>query len=112
LVQRRFLSCEPLLDAIDLAPKWVELELHAFDAHGAVCFPRVDWIIVGGESGPGHRPVDPAWVRSLREQAIAAEVAFFFKQWGGPTPGAGGRLLDGRTWDQSPTPPDHEAIVP
>jgi protein gp37 len=112
LVQRRFLSCEPLLDAIDLAPKWVELELHAFGAHGAVCFPRVDWIIVGGESGPGHRPVDPAWVRSLRDQAIAAEVAFFFKQWGGPTPGAGGRLLDGRTWDQYPTPPDHEAIVP
>ena len=68
-----------------------------------LCFPRIDWIIVGGESGPGHRPVDPNWVRSLRDQALAADVAFFFKQWGGPTPKAGGRLLDGRTWDQYPT---------
>jgi protein gp37 len=61
-----------------------------------------DWVIVGGERGPDHRPVDPDWVRRLRDQALAAEVAFFFKQWGGPTPGAGGQLLDGRTWDQYP----------
>jgi protein gp37 len=98
----RFLSCEPLLGPIELALEWMELELQAFASQGAVCFPRVDWVIVGGESGPGHRPVDPAWVRSLRDQALAAGVAFFFKQWGGRTPGAGGRLLDGRTWDQYP----------
>jgi protein gp37 len=98
----RFLSCEPLLGPIGLAPEWVELELQAFGRNGAVCFPRVDWIIAGGESGPGHRPARPDWVRFLRDQAVAAEVAFFFKQWGGPTPAAGGRLLDGRTWDQYP----------
>jgi protein gp37 len=102
----RFLSCEPLLGPIELAPDWVDLELQAFGGNGAVCFPRVDWIIVGGESGPGHRPVDPAWVRSVRDQAVAAEVAFFFKQWGGWTPTAGGRLLDGRTWDQFPNTPE------
>jgi protein gp37 len=98
----RFLSCEPLLGPVELAPEWMELKLQVFASQGAVCFPRVDWIIVGGESGPGHRPVDPAWVRSLRDQALAAGVAFFFKQWGGRTPGAGGRLLDGRTWDLYP----------
>ena len=98
----RFLSCEPLLGPIELAPEWMELERQAFAGQRAMCFPRVDWIIVGGESGPGHRPIDPAWVRSLRDQAFAAGVAFFFKQWGGRTPGAGGRLLDGRIWDQYP----------
>ena len=61
-----------------------------------------DWVICGGESGPDHRPVGPGWVRGLRDQASAAGVAFL-KQWGGPTLTAGGRLLDGRTWDQYPT---------
>jgi protein gp37 len=61
------------------------------------------WVIVGGESGPGHRPIHPAWVRPIRDAATAAGVAFFFKQWGGPTPKAGGRVLDGATWDQTPT---------
>jgi protein gp37 len=83
----RFASCEPLLDPVDLR-RWLTGGL--------------EWVIAGGESGPGHRPVDPPWVRSIRDQATAAGVAFFFKQWGGPTPGAGGRLLDGRTWDQYP----------
>jgi protein gp37 len=63
----------------------------------------LDWVIVGGESGPGWRPVDPDWVCSLRDQCVNAGVAFFFKQWGGRTPKAGGRTLDGRTWDQMPT---------
>jgi protein gp37 len=84
-VQRSFLSCEPLLGP-----------LPGLDLAG------IDWIIVGGESGPGHRPVDPAWVHELRDRCLTARVAFFFKQWGGPTPKAGGRLLDGRTWDQYP----------
>ena len=62
----------------------------------------IDWIIVGGESGPGFRPVDPQWVRDLRDQCVAAQAPFFFKQWGGRTPKAGGRELDGRTWDEIP----------
>jgi protein gp37 len=84
----RFASCEPLLGPLDL---------HRWLGQG------LDWVIVGGESGPGWRPVDPDWVCSLRDQCVNAGVAFFFKQWGGRTPKAGGRTLDGRTWDQMPT---------
>ena len=113
----RFLSCEPLLGPIDLAP-W--LPCHCPD--GSASMPvgcaecahpanvrlgpehatPLDWVIAGGESGPDHRSVDPEWVRRLRDQAVAAGVAFFFKQWGGPTPTASGRLLDGCSWDQYP----------
>lgn len=82
----RFLSLEPLLGPLP------SLDL-----------TRIDWAIVGGESGAGHRPIDPQWVRDIRDRCLAAGVAFFFKQWGGITPKAGGRLLDGRTWDQMPT---------
>jgi protein gp37 len=119
----RFLSCEPLLGPIDLQPEWVELEIQAFGDNGAVCFPRVDWIIVGGESGPGARPMHPAWARSLRDQAVAADVAFFFKQWGAFAPEAahawrwpdssnrGGLFLldprgNGWTWRPGLAPPD------
>lgn len=82
----RFVSAEPLLAPLD-----------AIDLTG------IDWLIAGGESGRHARPVDPAWVRTLRDACLAANVAFFFKQWGGHTPKAGGRLLDGRSWDQAPT---------
>lgn len=87
-----FLSCEPLLGPVDLSG----LIQHRF--------PRwsVDWIIVGGESGAGHRPMNVDHARSLRDQALAAGVAFFFKQHGGRTPKANGRELDGRTWDEFP----------
>ncbi len=81
----RFLSLEPLLGPL---PKLSLAGIH--------------WVIVGGESGPKHRPIKPEWVRDIREQCIAAGVPFFFKQWGGHTPKAGGRLLDGRTWEQYP----------
>lgn len=81
----RFVSAEPLLGP-----------LHDLDLDG------IHWLIAGGESGQGHRPIDPQWVRSLRDQCAAASTAFFFKQWGGRTPKAGGRLLDGRTWDEMP----------
>lgn len=84
----RFLSCEPLLGPLG------ELDLTG-----------IHWVIVGGESGPEHRPIDLGWVREIRDQAIAAGVAFFFKQWGGRTPKSGGRLLDGRTWDEMPAVP-------
>jgi protein gp37 len=81
----RFLSLEPLLGP-----------LPSLDLSG------IDWVICGGESGPGHRPVDLDWVRDLRHRCTARGIAFFFKQVGGLTPKAGGRDLDGRTWDQMP----------
>lgn len=81
----RFLSLEPLLGP-----------LPCLDLSG------IGWVIVGGESGPGCRPVDPQWVRELRDRTVTAGVPFFFKQWGGRTPKAGGRSLDGRTWDEMP----------
>ena len=62
----------------------------------------IHWIIVGGESGRNHRPIDADWVRSLRDQASSAGVAFFFKQWGGANSKAGGRELDDRTWSEMP----------
>lgn len=81
----RFVSAEPLLGPL------------AFD------LSAIDWLIVGGESGPGRgrsRPIEAEWVRALRDQSNA--VAFFFEQWGGRTPKAGGRELDGRQWDEMP----------
>ena len=62
----------------------------------------IDWLIAGGESGPRHRRIDPRWVRDLRDRCVDAEVAFFFKQWGGTRPKSNGRLLEGRTWDELP----------
>jgi protein gp37 len=82
----RFVSAEPLLGPIDLA------------AH----LPTLNWVIAGGESGPGHRPMHPDWARDIRDQCLAGGVPFLFKQHGGRTPEAGGRELDGRTWDQYP----------
>lgn len=81
----RFLSLEPLLGPL------YRLRLEG-----------IDWMIVGGESGPSARPIDPSWVRDLRDQARRAEVPFFFKQWGGRNKKASGRLLDGKTWDEMP----------
>lgn len=81
----RFLSIEPLLENL-----------------GRVDLSGIHWMIVGGESGPRARPINPEWVRSLRDQALCAGVPFFFKQWGGVRKKAAGRVLDGRTWDQLP----------
>ena len=81
----KFLSLEPLLGA-----------LPALDLDG------IDWVIVGGESGPGARPMRPSWATEIREQCLAADAPFFFKQWGGVNKKKAGRLLDGRTWDQMP----------
>jgi protein gp37 len=96
----RFLSCEPLLGAVDLA-SYIGNRTSTADVAGGRL--GIDWVIVGGESGPGARPMHPDWPRSLRAQCVGAGVPFFFKQWGGPTPKSGGRKLDGRTWDEMPT---------
>ena len=82
----RFLSVEPLLGPVQL------------DLTG------INWVIVGGESGHGHRPMAREWAISVRDQCRAAGVAFFFKQWGGQTPNAGGHLLDGVVHHEFPTP--------
>lgn len=84
----RFVSFEPLLGPI--AP---------------VDLSGIQWAIVGGESGPGARPMDPAWARDLRDQCVESGVAFFFKQWGGRTPKFNGNHLDGRQWLEYPRTP-------
>lgn len=81
----RFLSVEPLLGAIPSLP-----------------LEGIHWVIVGGESGGGRRPMAAEWARDIRDQCATAGVPFFFKQWGGRTPKAAGRILDGRTWDETP----------
>ncbi len=81
----RFVSLEPLLGPID------ELPLEG-----------IDWVIVGGESGPGARPMDSQWVRAIRDRCVGANVPFFFKQWGGVNKKTAGRVLDGRVWDEMP----------
>jgi protein gp37 len=81
----RFLSCEPLLGPL-----------------GHLDLERIGWVIVGGESGPKHRPVRAEWIREVRDQCAAAGVPFLFKQWGGRTSKSKGRILEGRTWDQYP----------
>jgi protein gp37 len=83
--QVRFLSCEPLLGPLDNLP-----------------LDGIHWVIVGGESGPGARPMQPEWVESIRLQCAEKGVAFFFKQWGGVRKHMTGRLLHGRTYDEMP----------
>lgn len=81
----KFLSCEPLLGPLN------DVDLN-----------DIDWVIAGGESGPGARPMQIEWVRDLRDQCVNEGVAFHFKQWGGTVKSKTGRCLDGRTWDEMP----------
>lgn len=81
----KFLSLEPLLGPIP-----------------NLDFRGIDWVIVGGESGPGARPLEKSWVKSVRDQCLEQRVPFFFKQWGGPKKKAKGRTLEGRTWSEMP----------
>ena len=83
----RFLSIEPLIAAV-----------------GKLDLRDIHWVIVGGESGPNYRPLKSAWAREVREQCLRDNVAFFFKQVGGTNPKSGGRLLDGREWNEYPAP--------
>lgn len=81
----KFLSLEPLLGPL-----------------GRLNLRDIDWVIVGGESGFGARPMDPSWVKDIREQCVNKNVPFFFKQWGGVRKKDAGRELDGRTWEEMP----------
>lgn len=82
----RFLSIEPLIGRV-----------------GQIDLSGIDWVIAGGESGPRAHPIQAAWVREIRDQCRQEKTAFFFKQWGGPRPKSGGRLLDGEEWSQFPS---------
>lgn len=88
----RFLSLEPLLGPVSLD------------------LSSIHWVIAGGESGAGARPVDQQWVTDIRDACAASRTPFFFKQWGGRSPKAGGRELDGRTWDDYPATEDPVGI--
>ncbi len=90
----RFISAEPLLGPLS------DLNLEG-----------MDWLIAGGESGARNRPVKAEWIRELRDRCELEGVAFFFKQWGGRTPKAGGRLLDGLTYDAMPIAGRHELAL-
>ncbi len=81
----KFLSIEPLIGRV-----------------GRIPLKGIDWVIAGGESGPGARPMDEEWVLDIRNQCQRASVAFFFKQWGGVNKKKAGRLLEGRTYDEMP----------
>jgi protein gp37 len=81
----RFLSVEPLIGPV-----------------GKLNLTGIDWVIVGGESGPHARPMQSRWAIEVRNQCLKAKVAFFFKQWGGRSPKSGGRLLEGKEWSQFP----------
>src|ERR1700683_2348875 len=81
----KFLSVEPLLEEL-----------------GKINLKKIDWVIVGGESGPGARPIDRSWIISIRNQCRTAKVPFFFKQWGGVRKSEAGREIDGRTYDEFP----------
>ena len=82
----KFLSLEPLLGPLP-----------------GIQLNGIDWVIVGGESGPGARPIHSDWVREIRDNCLESDVAFFFKQWGGTVKKRTGRILDGRTWDEMPS---------
>ncbi len=118
----RFISAEPLLGPLRCPRRrWPDGYTGP-----SLCLTGIDWLIVGGESGPRHRAIDPRWVRDLRDECLcefcrseyqrrqdcalcgegsgSTRPRFFFKQWGGRTPKAGGRQLDGHTWDELPRP--------
>jgi protein gp37 len=99
---QHFVSVEPLLGPLDLTP-WLP---------NASRSPTVSWVMCGGESGPGSRPLELAWARAIRDQCQQAGVAFFFKQVGGVTPKSGGCRLDGQTWAEFPASPLHAQSRP
>ena len=94
----RFLSCEPLLGPLDLSEVFSSKNRKTRNN-------GINWVIVGGESGPRSRPMKEEWVTDIRNQCRRAQVPFFFKQWGGRNKKQAGRLLENRTWDECPPAP-------
>jgi len=90
----RFLSVEPLLEDL-----------------GKIDLSRIDWVIVGGESGPHFRTMSPVWAERIRDQCVESRVPFFFKQWGGRSPKTNGRALSGREWNGMPKTYDHKTTA-
>jgi protein gp37 len=107
---RRFVGRADLLREVDAAVRFISAEPLLGPLEG-LNLSEIDWLIAGGESGYRHRPVKADWIRSLRNRCEDEGVAFFFKQWGGRTPKAGGRQLDGRTYDGMPSPSGKELTV-
>ena len=101
---RRFVHRADCLREVDAAVRFISAEPLLGPLEG-LDLTDIDWLISGGESGPKHRPVRIEWLRELRDRCVDEGVAYFFKQWGGHRPKSGGRLLDGRTWDEMPRSP-------
>lgn len=97
----RFLSCEPILGPINLRSETIKNVAHQVKGLDQLGYPPIDWVIAGGESGPGYRSMNLDWARSLRDQCIASGTAFFFKQESGLKPGTN-PYLDGVQWHQMP----------
>jgi protein gp37 len=98
---RRFVHRADALRAVPAAVRFISAEPLLGPLPG-LNLAEIDWLIAGGESGPGHRRIDADWVRDLRDRCAVEDVAFFFKQWGGHRAKSNGRELDGRRWDESP----------
>ena len=94
----RFVSCEPLLESVNLSHWLFEPKSNNFGD----LKENINWVIVGGESGPGARPMHGDWARNIRYDCNLAGVPFFFKHWGGVNKKKAGRLLDGREWNEAP----------
>lgn len=99
-----------ILQQIDAAVRFVSFE-PLLGPMGQLRLGGISWAIVGGESGPNYRPTCSAWVQEIRDQCVRQGVRFFFKQWGGPTPKSGGRVLDGRIWDEYPERPMPRSVL-
>lgn len=107
---RRFVGRADLLRQVNSAVRFISAEPLLGPLEG-LDLTEIDWLIAGGESGFRHRPVKADWIRSLRSRCEDEGVAFFFKQWGGRTPKAGGRELDGKTYDGMPRTSRRELTV-
>jgi protein gp37 len=105
---RRFVHRANYLRGVDAAVRFISAEPLLGPLEG-LDLDDIDWLIAGGESGPGFRRVKAEWLTALRDRCLAEGVAFFFKQWGGRHPKTGGRVLEGRTWDELP---EQRALLP
>ncbi len=107
---RRFVHRADALRAVPAAVRFISAEPLLGPLEG-LDLTEIDWLIAGGESGANHRDMRAEWARELRDRCSDEDVAYFFKQWGGRTSKAGGRELDGRTWNELPTPVERQPAL-